>query len=41
MAMGRDTHIFIAGPPPMIQATLAMLEARGAARSNLHFDSFY
>lgn len=41
MAMGRDTHFFIAGPPPMIQATLAMLESRGIARSNIHFDSFY
>lgn len=41
MATGHDTHIFIAGPPPMIQATLAMLEGRGVARSHIHFDSFY
>ena len=41
MTLGRGTHIFVAGPPPMIQATLAMLEARGVARSHIHFDSFY
>ena len=36
-----EADVFVAGPPPMIEATLAMLAGVGVARGRIHFDSFY
>ena len=36
-----DAHVFVAGPPPMIAASLSMLSEAGVPRAQVHFDSFY
>ncbi|HSE77563.1 MAG TPA: 2Fe-2S iron-sulfur cluster binding domain-containing protein [Alphaproteobacteria bacterium] len=34
-------EIFVAGPPPMVEASVAMLRRRGVPAERIHFDSFY
>jgi ferredoxin-NADP reductase/ferredoxin len=34
-------EIFVAGPPPMVEAVVRMLLGRGVHRDRIHFDSFY
>ncbi len=36
-----DREIFTAGPPPMVEAVVRMLLARGVQREHIHFDAFY
>ena len=33
-------HGYLCGPPAMIDAAAALLQARGVARENIHFDRF-
>ena len=34
-------HLYLAGPPVMVEAASAMLTSRGARRQDVHADAFY
>jgi toluene monooxygenase electron transfer component len=36
-----DSEIYLAGPPAMVRASLAMLDDCGVERTRVHYDSFY
>jgi toluene monooxygenase electron transfer component len=36
----KDFDIYLAGPPPMVQACLAMLSRRGIAADRVHYDAY-
>ncbi|WP_228001910.1 NADH:ubiquinone reductase (Na(+)-transporting) subunit F [Nocardia australiensis] len=35
-----DADIYLCGPPPMVDAALALLDSKGVARERIHFDKF-
>jgi ferredoxin-NADP reductase len=39
-ALGPDTEAFLCGPPPMVDAAVALLKARGISPAQIHFESF-
>ena len=39
-ALGPDTEVFLCGPPPMVDAAVSSLEARGIPPAHIHFESF-
>jgi len=36
-----NTKAYLAGPPPMVEATVALLHARGLSAADIHADPFY
>jgi propane monooxygenase reductase subunit len=35
-----DVDAYLCGPPPMVDAAIALLERRGCAESHIYFDKF-
>jgi propane monooxygenase reductase subunit len=35
-----EAEIYLCGPPPMVDAAMAMLDSKGVARERIHFDKF-
>jgi NAD(P)H-flavin reductase len=35
-----DHHVYMCGPPPMLDAAIAVCEEKGIESSNIHFDKF-
>ncbi|MGQ4598413.1 2Fe-2S iron-sulfur cluster-binding protein [Nocardia sp. R6R-6] len=35
-----DTDVYLCGPPPMVDAALALLDGKGVPRERIHFDKF-
>jgi len=35
-----DSDVYLAGPPPMVNAVLALLRERGVQLDRIHYDSF-
>jgi NAD(P)H-flavin reductase len=33
--------VYVAGPPPMVEAARVQLESKGMRRSDIHADAFY
>ena len=33
-------HAYVCGPPPMVEAAIALLEARGVPEAHIYFDKF-
>jgi propane monooxygenase reductase subunit len=36
----QDVDAYICGPPPMVEAAIALLVARGVPEAHIHFDKF-
>ena len=35
-----DVEAYVCGPPPMVEAAIALLEAQGVPEARIHFDKF-
>ena len=35
-----EVEAYVCGPPPMVEAAIALLERRGVPESQIHFDKF-
>jgi benzoate/toluate 1,2-dioxygenase reductase subunit len=37
---GGDVDVYLCGPPPMVDAAIALLESKGVPEAHIYFDKF-